>query len=801
MPKCQICKVNEAVIILTRIEGDKRISEGICLECALKKNIAGLEEAFARSGINRDNVGEIQGRINEMITQLGGDQANFLLKSLMDSDFNINDALESLKDLSGSVLGDNAEDSEEGQTGLANVLGELMNASTAREGEPAKAQANDRAAGDRRPKKRERKKKFLDQFGSNLTLEAQEGKIDKIVGRQKELDRVVQILNRRSKNNPVLLGEPGVGKTAIAQGLALRIAQGQVPAKLLDKEVYQLDMTAMVAGTQFRGQFENRMKGVVEDAKQSGNVILVIDELHNIMGAGDAEGAMNAANILKPALAQGEISVIGATTLDEYRRFIEKDTALERRFQKVIVDEPSPEDSLEILKGIKGYYEDHHHVHYSDETLETAVRLSVRYIQDRFLPDKAIDLLDEAGSRVNLDNQDLVKMKQDHDRLAVIQEDLEELNDQLRQDLSEEDRLKVFEQQATMRSEEMRINKEFEELQDHFKPVEITEDDIASVVEMWTGIPVKSITESEGEKLLHLEERLHQRVVGQDKAVTALSQAIRRKRAGFGKKDKPASFLFVGPTGVGKTELAKALAEVLFEDETALVRLDMSEFMEAHTVSKLIGSPPGYVGYDDGGQLTEKIRRHPYSVILLDEIEKAHADVYNMLLQILDDGRLTDSHGRVVNFANTVILMTSNAGTSLKAQGLGFGKNNDISMKARVDTVLKDIFRPEFLNRIDDIVIFESLTKKDLRQIVSLMLEEVEKSMELSGYQLEVTPAAKDALSEKGYDPKFGARPLRKTIQREIEDQLSDLLLSGQLENKSGVKVGYRQDAFYFDVT
>ncbi len=800
MPKCQICKVNEAVIILTRIEGDKRISEGICLECALKKNIAGLEEAFARSGITRENVGEIQGRINEMITQLGGDQANFLLKSLMDSDFNINDALDSLKNLSSSISGENGEDNAEGRNSFATALGELMNAPTAREGEPAKAQANDKLQGERRPRKRERKKKFLDQFGSNLTQEAKEGKIDKIVGRQKELDRVVQILNRRTKNNPVLLGEPGVGKTAIAQGLALRIADGQVPAKLLDKDVYQLDMTAMVAGTQFRGQFENRMKGVVEDAKQSGNVILVIDELHNIMGAGDAEGAMNAANILKPALAQGEISVIGATTLDEYRRFIEKDTALERRFQKVIVDEPSPEDTLEILKGIKGYYEDHHHVHYSDETLETAVRLSVRYIQDRFLPDKAIDLLDEAGSRVNLDNQDLVKMKQDQDRLEVIQDDLEDLNDQLRQDLSEEDRLKVFEQQATLRSEEMRLNKEFESLQENFKPVEITQDDIASVVEMWTGIPVKAITESEGDKLMHLEERLHQRVIGQDKAVTALSNAIRRKRAGFGKKDKPASFLFVGPTGVGKTELAKALAEVLFEDETALVRLDMSEFMEAHTVSKLIGSPPGYVGYDDGGQLTEKIRRHPYSVILLDEIEKAHADVYNMLLQILDDGRLTDSHGRVVNFANTVIIMTSNAGTSLKAQGLGFGQNNDISMKSRVDTVLKDIFRPEFLNRIDDIVIFESLTKKDLRQIVSLMLQEVENALKLSGYQLEVTPAAKDALSDKGYDPKFGARPLRKMIQREIEDHLSDLLLAGKLENKSGVKVGYRQDEFYFAV-
>ncbi|MDO5033221.1 MAG: ATP-dependent Clp protease ATP-binding subunit [Eubacteriales bacterium] len=796
MPKCQICKVNEAVIILTRIEGEKRISEGICLECALKKNIGGLEEAFARSGITRENVGEIQSRINEMIDQMGGDQANFLLKSLMDSNFNINDALDGLKNLTTSLTGDG----EEGLTNSMTAMGELMNAPTAREDKESRSPATDQLHPGRRSKEREPKKKFLNQFGTNLTLEAQQGRIDKIIGRQKELDRVVQILNRRTKNNPVLLGEPGVGKTAIAQGLALRIAEGQVPAKLLDKEVYQLDMTAMVAGTQFRGQFENRMKGVVEEAKRSGNVILVIDELHNIMGAGDAEGSMNAANILKPALAQGDISVIGATTLDEYRRFIEKDSALERRFQKVIVDEPSTEDALEILKGIKGYYEDHHQVHYSDETLASAVRLSARYIQDRFLPDKAIDLLDEAGSRVNLDNQDLITIQKEGDRLAEIKEELDELNDQLRDKLAEEDRLKVFEQQANLRSEEMRLSTELEKLQAGLKPVEISQEDIASVVEMWTGIPVKAITESEGDKLLRLEQRLHKRVIGQEAAVTALSKAIRRKRAGFGKKDKPASFLFVGPTGVGKTELAKALAEVLFEDESALVRLDMSEFMEAHTVSKLIGSPPGYVGYDDGGQLTEKIRRHPYSVILLDEIEKAHADVYNMLLQILDDGRLTDSHGRVVNFANTVIIMTSNAGTSLKGQGLGFGQNNDVSMKARVDSVLKDIFRPEFLNRIDDIVIFESLSKQDLRQIVSLMLKEVENSIQLAGYQLEVTPAAKDALSEQGYDPKFGARPLRKTIQKQIEDHLSDLLLQGKLDNKNGVKVGYRQDDFYFDI-
>ncbi len=797
MPKCQICKVNEAVIILTRIEDNQRISEGICLQCALDKNIAGLDEAFAKSGITRENVAGVQSRINEMIRQFGGEDANLFLKSLLESDFDMQALLEGF---SSDQLGDNFP--EEAKQDSRPGLSELINANTAREGDNIQKQGNrsrqERARREQRSD--QRKKKYLDQFGINLTLEASEGRIDKIIGREKEINRVIQILNRRTKNNPVLLGEPGVGKTAIAQGLALRIVEGNVSAKLLDKEVYQLDMTGIVAGTQFRGQFESRMKGIVEDAKRAGNIILVIDELHNIMGAGDAEGAMNAANILKPALAQGDISILGSTTLDEYRRYIEKDSALERRFQRVIVEEPSVEEALEILKGIKFYYERHHHVRYSEDALVSAVRLSDRYIQERYLPDKAIDLLDEAGSRVNLDNKLLIRLEQLNEKLEELEEELEESQQNLLSNAEGDERMQLYERQAEQKSEQLRLREEIARVEEKCQPVLITTEDIASVVEMWTGIPVRQITESESEKLLHLEERLQKRVIGQEEAVTTLSAAVRRKRAGFGKKNKPASFLFVGPTGVGKTELAKAIAEALFEDEHALVRLDMSEFMEPHTVSKLIGSPPGYIGYDDGGQLTEKIRRHPYSVVLFDEIEKAHPDVYNMLLQILDDGRLTDSQGRVVNFSNTIIIMTSNAGTSLKGNAFGFGQDNEISMKSRVETVLKDIFRPEFLNRIDDIVIFESLSKADLREIVSLMLKEVEENMQLAGYSLEITPAAKDALAEKGYDPKFGARPLRKTIQKEIEDVLSDMLLAGELEDRQGVKIGFRKEEFYFTV-
>lgn len=637
-----------------------------------------------------------------------------------------------------------------------------------------------------------RKKKYLETYGQNLNDLAADGELDPLIGRETELERVIQILNRRQKNNPVLLGEPGVGKTAIAQGLAAKIQNGDVPVKLRDFEVYLLDMTAMVAGTQFRGQFETRMKGLVDECASLGNVILVIDELHNIMGAGDAEGAMNAANILKPALARGVIRILGSTTLDEYRRFIEKDSALERRFQKVLVNEPDTETTLKIIEGLADTYEEHHQVRYPEEVLKYTVHLSDRYVQERFFPDKAIDIIDEAGSRVNLANSYFV-----HKNLLEQElEDYERQQERIAKELEKRpDDLKLYERQANVKTMQLRTREQLDAMESSAEPVEVSKEDVASVVELWTGIPVQRITESESEQLLHLEERLHLRVIGQDQAVNALSRAIRRQRAGLGKRRKPASFIFVGPTGVGKTELVKALAEALFADENALIRLDMSEYMEAHTISKLIGSPPGYVGYDDGGQLTEKVRRKPYSVLLLDEIEKAHSDVFNILLQILDDGRLTDAHGRTVSFENTVIVMTSNAGSQLRSRGIGFGSDDYISMESRVNDVLRDTFRPEFLNRVDDTIVFTELTREEIRLIVDLMLKEVTASLAERDMKIVVSEAAKDLLAERGYHKEYGARPLRKTIQRLLEDPIADMILRGELDGKSGLSVQTIEEA------
>lgn len=787
MSKCVMCKKNIAVVFTTRFDNGQRIHEGLCLKCAYKTGLGGMDELFEKAGINENNIDELTDRMNNVMSQMDGSSPEMFLKSLLDGDFDSQGMMNAFMN-SGEDSVDDSEEDDEQLSSLMSLEGpensELQPASVGDDGNELIPGLDRRSSRTREKAAQSKKRKFLDQFGTNLTLKAADGKIDRIIGRDKELARVIQILNRRSKNNPVLLGEPGVGKTAIAEGLAVKIAQEEVPAKLLDQEVYLLDMTAMVAGTQFRGQFESRMKGVVDDARRAGNIILVIDELHNIMGAGDAEGAMNAANILKPALAKGEIRVLGSTTLDEYRRFIEKDSALERRFQKVIVDEPNVSDTIEILKGIRDYYEEHHHVTYSDEVIETAVRMSERYITDRFLPDKAIDLLDEAGSRANLKDTTLLDLKKCQSNVDELNNKLEEL--EAKAASSTED-VHIYEEQAEIRSKLLRAEKELEELQNSSHPAEITSEDIASVVEMWTGIPVQRISETETEKLLQLEDRLHQRVIGQHQAVSALAKAIRRNRAGFGKKRKPASFIFVGPTGVGKTELVKAVAEAMFESEDAMIRLDMSEFMEPHTVSKLIGSPPGYVGYDDGGQLTEKIRRKPYSVILLDEIEKAHADVFNMLLQILDDGRLTDSHGRLVSFENAIIIMTSNAGTTLKANAFGFGAEGYVALENRVQTVLKEMFRPEFLNRVDEIVVFEELSREQIRQIVDLMLKEVQDHMSAKQLKLIVTDDVCDYLAEKGYDPKYGARPLRKTIQRLLEDPLADLVLSGKLVGASGV--------------
>ncbi|MDD2534416.1 MAG: ATP-dependent Clp protease ATP-binding subunit [Eubacteriales bacterium] len=789
MAKCMLCKKNVAVVFTTRFENGQRINEGLCLKCAYKTGLGGMDELFNKAGINEANIDDLTERMNQVMSQMDGQSPESLFQSLLSGNFD-------LSQMTGSfdpdMLDIGSDDETKGSNELlpaavgqeSGEVGDVLK--QAREGDPPSTSG----------KPPEKKRKFLDQFGTNLTSKALEGRIDRVIGRQKELARVIQILNRRNKNNPVLLGEPGVGKTAIAEGLAVKIAQREVPAKLLHQEVYLLDMTAMVAGTQFRGQFESRMKGVVDEARKAGNIILVIDELHNIMGAGDAEGAMNAANILKPALAKGEIRVIGSTTLDEYRRFIEKDSALERRFQKVIVEEPSAADSIEILKGVRDYYEVHHHVTYSDAVIELAVNMADRYITDRFLPDKAIDLLDEAGSHCNLHNEDLIKLEDDRRALAAVKKEQEALDNQIAN--SPED-VHLYEHQAELKSRQIRLEDELVQLEISAAPTPITLEDIARVVEMWTGIPVQRITESESEKLLKLEDRLHQRVIGQKPAVSALARAIRRNRAGFGKKRKPASFIFVGPTGVGKTELVKALAEAMFETEDAMVRLDMSEFMEPHTVSKLIGSPPGYVGYDDGGQLTEKIRRKPYSVILLDEIEKAHADVFNILLQILDDGRLTDSHGRLVSFENTVIVMTSNAGTTLKANAFGFGSEGYVALESRVHSVLKEMFRPEFLNRVDEIVVFAELSREEIRQIVDLMLAEVIDHLGTKNLKFIVTDPVKDYLAEKGYDPKYGARPLRKTIQRLLEDPLADLVLSGQLKEATGVSADLKDGTIQLD--
>ena len=816
MTKCAICKKNVAVVFTTRFDNGKRVSEGLCLKCAYQTGIGGIDEMFSKAGINDGNIDKVSERLNSLMSGMDGNQPEDVFKLLLGSEEFAGDFsnLESNSD-------DDDQDPESMQP-LSNLGflqiggGDEPSDSTEEEDMPfgmaeqdtpmnfSSRESDDRSAETRRDQKkavkREPKHKFLDQFGTNLTEKAKIGKIDRIIGRTKELERVVQILNRRSKNNPVLLGAPGVGKTAIAEGLAVRIATGDVPAKLLDMSVYLLDMTAMVAGTQFRGQFESRMKGVVDDARKSENIILVIDELHNIMGAGDAEGAMNAANILKPALAKGEIRVIGSTTLEEYRRFIEKDSALERRFQKVIVDEPNVEDSIEILKGIKDYYESHHHVSYSDEVIEYAVRASSRYIMDRYLPDKAIDLLDEAGSRANLKEVRLVKyktLKQEREQLEVLSSEIEAKIEASAPQVIESESL--YEKQAETKATLLRTQEEITSLESELIPTIISTEDIARVIEMWTGIPVQRISESDSVKLLKLEERLHQRVIGQDKAVSALARAIRRNRSGFGKKHKPASFIFVGPTGVGKTELVKAVAEAMFASEDALIRMDMSEFMEAHTVSKLIGSPPGYVGYDDGGQLTERVRRKPYSVILFDEIEKAHPDVFNLLLQILDDGRLTDSHGRLINFENTILVMTSNAGTTLKSNGFGFGAEGYVALESRVQSVLKEMFRPEFLNRIDEIIVFQELTRDEIRKIVDLMLAELATQLAEKGIAINVSDQAKDQLALEGYDAKYGARPLRKTIQRRLEDPLSDMYLMGKLENVSKIVIDYTDNAFSFE--
>ena len=737
---CARCKKNVAVVFISRMnEKGEPVNEGLCLQCAAKLGLPQVEDMMKRMGITPEDLESLSG---EMMQAFGG--------------------AEELEDLPEEEGGD---EDESGKTATFPFLNRLFGGSQT----PAEKQPGDQSAQGRETKggKTEKKRKFLDNYCINLSRRAREGKLDAVIGREEEIERVVQILNRRQKNNPCLIGEPGVGKTAIAEGLAQRIVAGQVPFKLRDKEVYLLDLTALVAGTQFRGQFESRMKGLIEEIRKAGNIILVIDEVHNIVGAGDAEGSMNAANILKPALSRGEIQVIGATTFNEYRKFIEKDSALERRFQPVTVAEPNMEDTLKILKGIAHYYENFHGVQIPEGILRQAVTLSERYITDRFLPDKAIDLIDEACSDLNLRDASI-------NRRMELKRDLENITFERETLMSAEEELDArYARIAELRSQEMRLQAELTEIEKKGVP-QLTMENIARVIELWTKIPASKIREEEFKRLSELELRLKQHIVGQDEAVSAVAAAIRRNRVGISPKHKPVSFIFVGSTGVGKTELVKQLADDLFHAPESLIRLDMSEFMEKHSVSRIVGSPPGYVGYDEAGQLTEKIRRKPYSVVLFDEIEKAHPDVLNVLLQILDDGQITDAHGRKVNFENTVIVMTSNAGSDKSAGGtVGFGRSSDEQDKERVMKALQSFLRPEFINRVDEIVYFHQLTKDNFRGIATIMLNELAESLSAKGFTFIYDDTLLDYLVEKSYSAAYGARNLRRCIQKELEDPMA----------------------------
>ncbi|WP_337590900.1 ATP-dependent Clp protease ATP-binding subunit [Vescimonas sp.] len=746
---CSKCKKNVAVVFISRMnEKGEPVNEGLCLQCAAKLGLPQVEDMMKRMGITPEDLESLSG---EMMQAFGG--------------------AEELEDLPEEEGGD---EDESGKTATFPFLNRLFGGSQT----PAEKQPGDQSAQSRETKggKTEKKRKFLDNYCINLSRRAREGKLDAVIGREEEIERVVQILNRRQKNNPCLIGEPGVGKTAIAEGLAQRIVAGQVPFKLRDKEVYLLDLTALVAGTQFRGQFESRMKGLIEEIRKAGNIILVIDEVHNIVGAGDAEGSMNAANILKPALSRGEIQVIGATTFNEYRKFIEKDSALERRFQPVTVAEPNMEDTLKILKGIAHYYENFHGVQIPEGILRQAVTLSERYITDRFLPDKAIDLIDEACSDLNLRDASInrrMELKRDLENITFERETLMSAEPEEGKEFTQEELDTRYARIAELRSQEMRLQAELTEIEKKGVP-QLTMENIARVIELWTKIPASKIREEEFKRLSELELRLKQHIVGQDEAVAAVAAAIRRNRVGISPKHKPVSFIFVGSTGVGKTELVKQLADDLFHAPESLIRLDMSEFMEKHSVSRIVGSPPGYVGYDEAGQLTEKIRRKPYSVVLFDEIEKAHPDVLNVLLQILDDGQITDAHGRKVNFENTVIVMTSNAGSDKSAGGtVGFGRSSDEQDKERVMKALQSFLRPEFINRVDEIVYFHQLTKDNFRGIATIMLNELAESLSAKGFTFIYDDALLDYLVEKSYSAAYGARNLRRCIQKELEDPMA----------------------------
>ena len=759
---CSRCKKNLAVVFITKIDGGKTVNEGLCLKCAKEMGIKPVDDMIERMGLSEDDLENLNGEMTEAMNGL---------ESLLSQGHDAEDGSE--------------DDEADSQTATFPFLNKLFGAAgqgqdnTPAVPEPEKTESRQRS-GDK-PNPKNKKHKFLDTYCQNLTQKARDGKLDRIIGREEETERVIQILNRRQKNNPCLIGEPGVGKTAIAEGLAQKIADKDVPYKLQNKEVYLMDLTALVAGTQFRGQIESRMKGLIEEVKKLGNIILVIDEVHNLVGAGDAEGSMNAANILKPALSRGEIQVIGATTFNEYRKHIEKDAALERRFQPVTVAEPTIEQSIAIIRGISHYYETFHGVVISPEIARQAVLLSERYITDRFLPDKAIDLIDEACSDVNLKNKNIGRLEAlkkehaDYDlELSMLTENAEKTQDD-------------YARMAELRSRNLQLDSEITELEKLPKPA-LTIDNLARIIELWTKIPASKIRAQEYEQLLNLDAELKKHIVGQDEAIASVVSAIRRSRVGIQVKKHPVSFIFVGSTGVGKTELVKRLASEMFESVESLIRLDMSEYMEKHSVSKIIGSPPGYVGYDEAGQLTEKIRRRPYSVILFDELEKAHPDVLNILLQILDDGRITDAQGRVVNFENTIIIMTSNAGSNQKGGSVGFGRSLTEQSKEKAMKALGEFLRPEFINRVDEIVCFNQLSEDNFRGIADIMLAELQQSLEGRGIAFTWDESVKDYLVKKSYSVAYGARNLRRAIQTDLEDPIAERIIKSYVDPFRSIK-------------
>lgn len=756
MMLCSRCKKRPAVVFITAMQGEKKKNDGLCLVCAKELHVPQIDEYMKQIGITDEELEQIS---NQMMDMMDGESFEMGGSGVMPQ------FLQSFMKDPGKIFGNLKDDGEESN--------ELQTADG--DEEIPSADYTEIPSGSRRERRSKRKKelRFLGNYCTNLTRRAAEGKLDAIIGRDKEIARVIQILSRRTKNNPCLIGEPGVGKTAIAEGIALRIHSGNVPMHLKDKQVYLLDLTSLVAGTQFRGQFESRVKGLLAEVKQEGNIILFIDEVHNLVGAGNSEGAMNAANILKPALSRGEVQVIGATTFEEYRKYIEKDSALERRFQPVTVNEPTVDETIEVLNGIAKYYESYHRVHISPEMIRLCAVLSERYITDRFLPDKAIDLLDESCACTNLRSPEI----EAYDKLAKKKEELEA------KEKSIEDETEInFEELAQVKGELIRLNTSLEEAQKKLDEVQVTADDLSKVIELWTGIPAHKIAETEFTKLAHLEDRLKAHIIGQDEAVDSLAKAIKRTRVQLSPRRRPASFIFVGPTGVGKTELVKVLSQELFDSNDPLIRLDMTEFMEKHSVARMIGSPPGYVGYDEAGQLTEKVRRRPYSVILFDEIEKAHPDVMNILMQILDEGKIDDAQGRTVNFENTVICMTSNAGSTDKSIGVGFNRTDTEISKEKAMKGLREFLRPEFISRIDEIVVFRNLTKPDFEKIAALMLDEMKQPLAEKNITLQYDAAALAAIAEEAYGKPYGARDIRRVIRQIVEDQIASLIIAHSTE-------------------